>query len=282
MASRPGIPSLRSLALPSLLLAAGGAGAYLRGRFQKSQVFWPQRYPNGIWEPAQFGVPAQDVFFESADGVKLHAWWVPRKKALGTVLYCHGNTGNISTRIGALAQFRRLRMNVFAFDYRGYGRSKGEPSEAGVFRDVQAAYDQITGPLSQRPGSVILFGHSLGGAIAIDAALHREVAGLVVQSSFTQVRDMARAVMPWGPLGLIARNEFRSIAKVGLIAAPKLFIHGSDDPTVPLEMGRRLFEAAADPKEWYEIARAGHNDVYHQGGWRYFWRLQRFFRRCVG
>ena len=171
-------------------------------------------------------------------------------------------------------------MNVFAFDYRGYGRSEGEPSEDGLFRDVRAAYDQLTGPLCQLPGSVVLFGHSLGGAVAIDAALHREVAGLVVQSSFTQMRDMARTVMPWGPLGFIARNEFRSIAKVGLIEAPKLFIHGTDDPTVPLEMGRRLFEAAADPKDWYEIARGGHNDVYRQGGLRYFWRLQRFFRQC--
>jgi hypothetical protein len=281
MASTPSIKRLRTLALPSLLLAAGGAGAYLRGRFQKSQVFSPQRYPNGVWQPAEFGVPAEDVFFETDDGVKLHAWWVPRKKARGTVLYCHGNSGNITNRIDAFAQFGRLHMNVFAFDYRGYGRSEGEPSEDGLFRDVRAAYDEVTGPLSQHPESVVLFGHSLGGAVAIDAALHRDVAGVVIQSSFTQIRDMARTVMPWGPLGLIARNEFRSIAKVGLIEVPKLFIHGADDPTVPLEMGRRLFEAAAEPKEWHEIARAGHNDVYRQGGLRYFWRLQRFFRKCL-
>ena len=140
----------------------------------------------------------------------------------------------------------RMGFNVLAFDYRGYGRSDGEPSEAGLFRDVRAAYAHLCGPLAQEARSVVLFGHSLGGAVAIEAALHCEVAGLVVQSSFTHIRDMARSVMPWGT-SLIARNQFRSLGKVGRIGVPKLFVHGSDDPTVPVAMGRRLFDAAADP-----------------------------------
>ena len=274
-------PNLRPLAWPSLALTVGGIGAYLLNRVQHSQVFCPARYPHGIWQPAAYGLPAEDVFFDNADGLKLHAWWVPRPKARGTVLYCHGNNGNITTRIGVYGQLRRMGLNVFAFDYRGYGRSAGQPSEAGVFQDVRAAYDYLTGTLAQSPASVLLFGHSLGGAVAVDAALHRQVAGLIVQSSFTQVRDMIRTLFPRSPLFLVARNQFRSLSKVARIEVPKLFIHGGDDPTVPIELGRKLFAGAAEPKDWYEIPRAGHHDLYRHGGLRYFWRVQRFCRRCL-
>ena len=273
--------SLRPLALPSLLLAVGGVGAYLRNRFQDTQVFWPERYPHGSWQPATYGLKARDAFFLTKDGLRLHAWWIPRAKARGTVLYCHGNNGNITTRVSALLQLSGMGLNVFAFDYRGYGRSEGKPSEAGLFLDVEAAHDHLCGPLSQAASSIVLFGHSLGGAVAIEAARRREAAGLVVQSSFTQLRDIARSVVPWSPLGLIARNQFRSLSKVDSIAIPKLFVHGSDDPTVPVEMGRRLFERAAEPKEWLEVPRAGHHDLHRFGGLRYRWRLQRFFRRCL-
>jgi pimeloyl-ACP methyl ester carboxylesterase len=180
-----------------------------------------------------------------------------------------------------LLNLRRLGVNLFAFDYRGYGRSEGVPTEAGVYRDVRAAWDHLVARRGQTPKSILLFGHSLGGAIAIDGALHREVAGLVVQSSFTQVRDMARTIYPSIPLHLIARNQFKSLEKVPRLRMPKLFIHGSVDPTVPIEHGRRLFAAAADPKEWYEVPRAGHSELHRSGGLRYYGRLQRFGRLCL-
>ena len=253
----------------------------LRNRLQRSQVFAPVKYPDGIWQPEAYGLPAEDVWFTSADGVRLHAWWVPHPKARGAVLYCHGNNGNISHRLGALLDIRRMKVSVLAFDYRGYGRSEGEPSEDGVYADVRAAFHHLTGPLGVDPAQVLLFGHSLGGAVAIDAARDCEVGGLVVQSSFTHIRDMVRTLYPRLPLHFVVRNQFRSVDKVAELEMPKLFIHGSDDPTVPLSLGRRLYESAADPKEWFEIPRAGHNDVYRHGGFRYYWRLQRFAKRCL-
>ncbi|MEE8138123.1 MAG: alpha/beta hydrolase [Thermoanaerobaculia bacterium] len=269
-------------ALPTLAVAGGlGALSYLRDRLQHSRVFLPDRYPNGIWDPAPFGLPASDVWFEASDGVELHGWWIPHRKARGSVLYCHGNTGSIAQRIGIFRMLRRLRVNLLAFDYRGYGRSAGSPSEAGLYLDVRAAYDHLVGVLDQPPETVLLFGHSLGGAVAIDCALERQAAGLVVQSSFTHIRDAARAVLPAWPLHLVARPQFRSIDKVGRLELPKLFIHGEGDETVPFALGQLLFEAAAEPKEFYAVPHAGHKDVHRHGGLRYLYRLSRFRSRCL-
>lgn len=275
-------PRLSSLALPTLAVTGGvSALGYLRSRWQRSRVFLPNRYPDGVWEPQSFGLAAEDVWFESTDGVKLHGWWIPRASARGTILYCHGNTGSIAHRIGVFRHLQRLRVNVLAFDYRGYGRSSGSPSEAGLFRDVRAAFDHLVDSLERRPSEIIVFGHSLGGAVAVDCALDRPMAGLVVQSSFTHIRDAAKAMFPTLPLHLAATREFRSIDKVGRIDVPKLFIHGDCDDTVPVELGEKLFAAASEPKELLVVRRAGHNDVHRHGGWRYLHRLSRFRARCL-
>lgn len=268
--------------LPSLVIAGGiGALGMVRKRFQHQQLFVPDRYPNGIWNPSSYGVPAEDTWFLSEDDTRLHGWWIPQPKARGVVLYCHGNAGNISSRIGVFRHLRRMGLHIFAFDYRGYGRSEGEPTEDGVCADARAAYDHLTSALGESPDRVLLFGHSLGGAVAIDCAGHRPVAGLVVQSTFTNVREMARARFPSLPLHWVARNQFRSIDKVAELEMPKLFIHGTGDETIPHALGRKLFEASSEPKEWYSVPHAGHNDVYRYGGFRYLWRLARFSRRCL-
>lgn len=276
-------PGILRLTLPSLA-AAGAVGALevLRRRFQHSQVFFPSRYPTGVWDPAIYGLPYEDAWFDSEDGVRLHGWWVEHPKAVATVVFCHGNSGSIGDRIGLYLELRRLKVNVLAFDYRGYGRSDGKPSERGLFADVRSACDHVVAERGIGLERLVLFGHSLGGAVAIDGAFHRPVAGLVVQSSFTQLRDMARCVYPEIPLHLIARNEFRSIEKVEHLEMPKLFIHGTEDGTVPFEIGERLYAAACEPKEWLPVPRAGHNDVDRWGGSRYLRTLTRFFRRCMG
>ncbi|HVS16061.1 MAG TPA: alpha/beta hydrolase [Thermoanaerobaculia bacterium] len=265
------------------LVIAGSIGALgvLRQRFQHGQLFLPERYPNGVWQPETYGVPARDVWFPSADGTRLHGWWMPTRRARGTVLYCHGNAGNITNRIGAYRLLQRARLNVFAFDYRGYGRSEGRPSEEGVMADARAAYDVLVSELDEVPERVLLFGHSLGGAIAIDCALHRRAVGLVTQSTFTDVREMARVRFPSVPLHLVARNQFRSLDKVHRLELPKLFIHGAADETIPIVLGRRLFERAAAPKEWYEVPHAGHNDVPRHGGLRYLWKIIGFAKRAI-
>ncbi len=268
--------------LPPLLLAGGlGVAHFWRLRFQRSQTFLPEQYPNGLWQPAPYGVNAEDVWTESEDGTRLHGWWMPVRRARGTVLYCHGNSGNITSRIGVYRALARMRFNALAVDYRGYGRSEGRPSEAGVLADARAAYDLLVNQIGQPAEQVILFGHSLGGAVAIDLALHRPAAGLIVQSSFTDLKEMARSRFRRLPLHLIARNEFRSVSKVDRLMLPKLFVHGTADETVPLALGQQLFARAAAPKEWYVVPDAGHNDVLQFGGARYLWKLSHFSRRCV-
>jgi len=270
------------LAVPSLAVAAGvGALEFLRGRLQRRHMFKPTRYPHGTWQPTSVGMDAEDHWFETEDGVALHGWWLPHPRARCTLLYCHGNRGSLGHQVQALRRFSSLRASVFAFDYRGYGRSEGSPSEAGLFIDVRTAYRYLIEVLGTAPSRVVLLGHSLGGAVAIDAAQDLPVRGLVVQSSFTQTRDMARAFYPELPLHLITRNCFRSIEKVGDLSIPKLFVHGDADETVPIELGRQLYDAAAEPKSFLLVPGAHHNDIAPLGGPRYAARLALFLHGCV-
>ncbi|HUP42075.1 MAG TPA: alpha/beta hydrolase, partial [Thermoanaerobaculia bacterium] len=233
-------------------------------------------------EPGEHGLTTEDVWFRAADGVDLHGWWIGHPSAEGTLLYCHGSSGSIAQRVGVLRHLAELRLNLFAFDYRGYGRSGGVPSERGLYADARAAYDHLVAERGSAAGEILLFGHSLGGAVAIETARQRPAAGLVVQSSFTDLKEMARALYPQVPLHWITRNQFRSIEKVAELTLPKLFVHGVEDRTVPLAVGRRLYEAAAPPKELYLVERAGHNDVHLHGGAAYARRLARFRNACLG
>lgn len=270
--------------LIALLGGIGGIGAlgYLRGRYQHSTTYLPDRLPTGVSEIVDHDLEAEDVWFETADDLRLHGWWMKRPDAEGTFLYCHGSSGSIAHRVEVFQRLVELPMNVFAFDYRGYGKSAGVPGERGLYADVRAAYDHLVGPLGESPERLVLFGHSLGGAVAIDAARDREAAGLIVEGSFTDIKEMARALYPQIPIHWVARNEFRSIGKVAELELPKLFIHGTADATVPFEVGRRLYEAASDPKELYLVPNAGHNDVHVHGGEEYLHRLARFVRLAVG
>ena len=268
--------------IAAFLGGVGGLGAlgYLRGRYQHSTVFMPDETPDGGWRPDE-RIASEDVWFDAPDGPRLHGWWMAHPRARGTVLYCHGSSGSIQHRVGVFRTLREIRLNIFAFDYRGYGESTGVPSERGLFTDVRAAYDHLVGPMGRSPEEIVLFGHSLGGAVAIDGACERSVAGLVVESSFTDLKDMARAIYPQLPLHLITRNGFRSIEKVERLTMPKLFIHGTADETVPPEVGERLYEAAAEPKERLMVEGAGHNDIHLHGGGKYRRTLARFHRHCL-
>lgn len=270
--------------LVALLGGIGGIGAlgYIRGRYQHNSLYGPDRLPEGSGGAYGEDLATEDVWLQTPDGLRLHGWWIHHPEARGSILYCHGSSGSIVHRVDVFRGLARLRMNVLAFDYRGYGQSTGVPSERGLYADVRAAYDHLVGPLGQSPERLLLFGHSLGGAVAVEAASDRSAAGLVVEASFTDLRDMARALNPQLPLHWVCRNEFRSVEKVAELRLPKLFVHGTADATVPLEIGRRLHAAAADPKELYLVDRGGHNDLHVHGGEAYLHRLERFTRICLG
>lgn len=273
----PTLLFLRFAVPPLALIGAVGALELFRRRFESGRLFLPTRYPDGSWDPQAEGVVHEDVYFPSTDRTRLHGWWLEHPEAKTTLIYCHGNRGSIADRLRIFRQLLRIKANVFAFDYRGYGRSTGTPSERGLYADVRAAIDLLTErghPLE----SLVLFGHSMGGAVAIDGAWHRAVGGLVVQSSFTQLKDMARHRYPDLPMHWITSNNFRSIEKVPYLEMPKLFVHGTADEVVPYHHGEELFRAAAEPKTFLRVPDAGHHDVPDKGGLRYFHRLVRFRR----
>ncbi len=269
------------MAVPTAV-AAGGVGALqvLRSLLHRHLIFRPEKLSDDVRPPAAAG-RTDDLWFESEDGVLLHGWWVPHPDPIATVLFCHGQSGNIVSQASVLRAFRRLGVNALTFDYRGYGRSKSSPSESGIYRDARAAYRHLTTEMGEDPHRIVLLGHSLGGAVAIDAALDCEAAGLIIQSSFTDLRDAARSTVARAPLHYAARRQFRSIDKVERLTLPKLFIHGEADEKLPVEYTHKLFERAAEPKQLLVVPRAGHSDVHLRGGDRYHAVVRDFIRSAV-
>lgn len=218
--------------------------------------------------PADRGLEFEPLSIPTGDGETLDGWFIPAGEARGTLLFFHGNAGNISHRLDSVGLFHRLGLNVLIFDYRGYGRSSGKPSEAGLYRDAEAAWRYLTGERATPADEIVLFGRSLGGAVAVWLAGRVRPAGLIVESSFTSVPDMGAEIYPWLPVRLLARNRFDSRARIGGVRVPVLIIHSRQDEIIPFRHGRRLFEAAAEPKQFLEIA-GGHNDGFYVSGEKY-------------
>jgi hypothetical protein len=253
--------------------------------FEERLIYFPEKYPGGMWDvqklPAAEGkiVPKIEEYWLSAeDGVKLHGWFcTPGRikdgsftpiKADMVLLFFHGNAGNITYRYDMIRVLMTLPVKVFIIDYRGYGKSEGRPSENGLYLDARAAWDYLIHKLGISPEHVVIFGKSLGGAVAVDLATRVRSAGLIVQSSFTSVPDMARSILPIFPPFLL-RTKMDSISKIPMVNCPKLFIHSPADEIVPYRLGRRLFEAASEPKQFFEVQGAPHNETYLVGGEAY-------------
>jgi fermentation-respiration switch protein FrsA (DUF1100 family) len=227
------------------------------------------------------GLAFEDVFFTSTDGVQLHGWFVPGSGRV-TWFWCHGNAGNISHRVPDIHAFhQRLGVNLFIFDYRGYGRSSGAPSEDGINRDAEAALDALRSRVDVDIDALVYFGRSLGAAVVIELALRHPPRGLVVEGAFSSVPDMARHAYPFLPVWPLLRTHYDSLSKVDRIARPLLVIHAERDEVVPLEMGKRLFEAAREPKTFFLVPRAHHNDTSTVGGESYFRALETFMGSLV-
>lgn len=231
--------------------------------------------------PTAASLKYEDVFFPAFDGTRLHGWYVPGSRP-ETLVWFHGNAGNISHRLDNLHLLHlAVGVNVLLFDYRGYGRSDGVPAEAGLYADARGALAYLRRRKDIVQERVIYFGRSLGGAVAIDLASSTPPWALILESVFTSIRGMARRIVP-APLTAIVPEGFDNLGKIGGIRRPVLFIHGDRDDLVPYDHGRRLFDAAVPPKFFYTVRGAGHNDTYIVGGARYFRRIQDFLERVAG
>ena len=262
-----GVAALVWLALVALLVLQ-----------ERRLIFFPARALAAA--PADFGLAAEELSIRTADGVLLHGWWIegPGDRVL---IWYHGNAGNIGHRLHNARWFvDRVGVSVVLVDYRGYGRSGGTPDEAGVYADGLAVYDTVAAR-GVRPEQVVLFGRSLGGAVALEVALRRPAGAVVLESVFRSVRALAREHYPFVP-GFLVRTRMDNVSKVGRVGVPVLVLHGDRDSIVPLSHGQELFARAAGPARLHVIAGAGHNDTYLVGGEPYAEAWRAFLRETVG
>lgn len=225
---------------------------------ERRNIFFPSKQIETT--PKDFGLSYEDVNFITKDGIRLNGWFIPGDGLRWTVLFCHGNAGNISHRIDIARLFNKAGINIFLFDYRGYGRSEGRPSERGLYIDALSAYDYLCNRRDVDNDKIIVFGESLGGAVATEVARKRAISALICESTFTSTVDMAKRVYPILPGWLLVTQHFDSISKIKDVDAPVLIMHSKDDEIVPFEFGWRLYQAASEPKQFY-IMKGGHNEA---------------------
>jgi uncharacterized protein len=233
-------------------------------RVLSSLLYFPSRAI--IETPDRAGLDYRDLRPETDDGERLHGWWIDaRRDRLGHLLVCHGNAGNIGDRVLHAALMTAVGFDVLLFDYRGYGRSSGTPSEGGTYRDARAALRCLLEQPGADPSRVFYLGESLGGAVALDLALERPPAGLVLLSAFTGVRELSRLHYPFIPAALVP-DAYPALRRIRGLHAPLLVLHGDRDDVVPLSQGRALFEAARGPKRMHAFPGLGHNDLVPDAG----------------
>jgi len=244
--------------------------------FEERFIFFPAVYPEGSYATEQRVLDPEEHTFNTPDGVTLHAWFLRAEPAVGTILFFHGNAGNLSQRGEILRRLRSAGFNVFIPDYRGYGKSEGSPSEAGVYVDGLAAIEYLSSLSGVDSSRILYYGSSLGGAVAIDVATHRQPAGLILVSTFSSARDVAREAYPFLPIYFLLHSRFDSESKIRTLHCPILAFHGSDDTIIPIDLGRRLFEAAPQPKEFHEVQGADHNNLFLVSGRDFLDRIRAF------
>jgi fermentation-respiration switch protein FrsA (DUF1100 family) len=260
------------------LHVAGILGTGMILSLERYVIYAPERAIPAT--PQGEGLAFEDVWFTASDGIMLHGWLVPAPGARITLLWFHGNGGNIGHCVNNLKYLHRsLGVNVFIFDYRGYGRSEGglfDLSEQATYRDADGAFAYFRGRRDLAATTLVYFGQSLGAAIAVDIARRQPAAGLILETPFTRIRDMAQIVAPYWPFPGLLQTKYDSLSKIPEVRVPLLILHGDRDEWVPYEQGRRLFDEANEPKTLYTIPGAHHNDTYIVGGERYFDAWTRF------
>lgn len=236
------------------------AVAFLIGlvRYLEASIFYPTHLINAT--PKDLNLPFEDIFFKTNDNLLLNGWFIPSSGGRSTLIFFHGNAGNIGDRLEKIALFHKMGLNIFIIDYRGYGLSQGRPEEMGFYNDATAAYDYLVNRKDVNAKNIVAYGASLGGAVAIDLATKRQVACLISESTFSSAADMSKRLYPFIPAFLL-KTRMDSMSKVKALSIPKLFIHSSEDEVVPFSLGKKLFEAALSPKEFL-ILKGGHNEGF--------------------
>ena len=261
----------RIFAIAIALLLIWACMRYLERR----SIYYPARKLEST--PAAVGLDYEDVFFEASDGIRLNGWFIPARGAEALLLFCHGNAGNISHRLEIIEIFNKIGLNVFIFDYRGYGKSEGRPSEKGTYLDAMAAYDYL---ISRQTHPIVIYGKSLGAVIAVDLAQKVKAAALIIESAFTSTLDMASEIYPFLPVRFMVRMKYGALSKIKNIDVPKLIIHSKDDEIIPFRHGQRLFEAANEPKEFYQM-RGGHNEATLMAPDEFGSKIEAFLRKYL-
>jgi fermentation-respiration switch protein FrsA (DUF1100 family) len=261
---------IKKMVAAALLILIVGALIALLPMIERRSIY----FPTSAYEaaPEEFGLRAETLEILSSDGVRLNGWWI-RGGGSTAVLYFHGNGGNISHRLDRTEMLvENLGLDVFLVDYRGYGRSSGSPSEAGLCADGDAIYEAARAR-GFTPDHIVLFGESLGGAVAVETALKKPVRAIILEAPFLSIPRMAKTIYPFLPSFLV-RTKFDNEAKIGRVGIPKLIVAAEKDDVVPFEQTQRLFELAREPKQFFVIRGAAHNNTYIVGGREYLevWR----------
>ncbi len=246
--------------------------------FQSKMIYFPSNYIHST--PSDAGMNFEDVYFQTSDSVKLHGWFIPAGDARATVLFFHGNAGNISDRLESVRIFHELGLNTFIFDYRGYGKSGGQTTEKGTYLDSEAALDYLLTREDVIGRKIILFGRSLGGSIAAWLARERSPDAVILESAFTSMNDVAAKHYPFVPVRLLSRFDYNTRDYIREVKCPALVIHSRGDELIPFEHGEKLFETAREPKEFLEMT-GSHNDGFFLTGQKYVSGLDSFISSII-
>ena len=229
--------------------------------------------------PSDIGLSYREVTFKTSDHVSIHGWFVGQGRDRDVVLFCHGNAGNISHRLDSFHVFDYLGLDTFIFDYRGYGKSEGSPSEKGTYLDVEAAWKYLVETEKINPNRIILFGRSLGGAVAAHLAVSVKANALILESTFTSIPDVGAQAYPFLPVRLLSRYRYDTRSVLPRIHLPVLVVHSPDDEIIPYNHGRALFEIANEPKQFLKIF-GGHNEGFVNSKEIYIAGFQKFLESC--
>jgi len=247
--------------------------------FQPRFVYFP--YAALEATPRDVSLRYEDVFITTDDHVRVHGWFLPHESPRATLLFFHGNGGNISHRLDSLLIFHGLGLSVLIIDYRGYGRSEGRPSEAGTYSDALAAWRYLVRDRNTTGEDIVLFGRSLGSAVAVWLASRHTPRALILESGFTSTADMGRHYYPFLPVKWLTRIKYDSLTRIGSVRCPILFVHSPGDDIVPYALGRKLYAAANEPKSFLEIT-GGHNEGFLVSGKSYVEGLDNFLSGYAG